>query len=374
MNKNIRIFFGQRQIHTDCSESTKIRTYQVNQATMHFDNIPTVPIADELLDRSFRRAAKKMREKNNKNRANEEFVRTITQATHDKLVSIIQSFPEFEQLPPFYSNLCDILFGMDRLRRALGMLGWAAKNVRDVGRDIARGMRRSADSLIERKRAVARIASIVHRADDALHYLNDVRNVLRKFPVIDMDEFTVVVAGYPNVGKSSFIRLVSSAEPEIASYPFTTKGIIIGHRNAERRKRIQFIDTPGLLSRTDDERNIIEKQALNALVHVADIVLFVIDVSEHCGYSIEAQEKLREKIAEIITVPILTVVNKADIKKMEEHFNMSTITGEGVNDVLTELLRRRGELIEDIVIDIRSELLIPKMKHHGRHYKTKTEY
>ncbi|HJK19258.1 MAG TPA: GTP-binding protein, partial [Methanocorpusculum sp.] len=42
---------------------------------MYFDNITTIPTADELLDRSFRRAAKKMREKNNKNRANEDFVR-----------------------------------------------------------------------------------------------------------------------------------------------------------------------------------------------------------------------------------------------------------------------------------------------------------
>ena len=54
---------------------------------MYFDNIPTIPTADELLDRSFRRAAKKMREKNNKNRANEDFVRAITQVTHDKLVT-----------------------------------------------------------------------------------------------------------------------------------------------------------------------------------------------------------------------------------------------------------------------------------------------
>ncbi|MDR0438818.1 MAG: 50S ribosome-binding GTPase [Methanocalculaceae archaeon] len=340
---------------------------------MYFDDIPTIPIADELLDRSFRRAAKKMREKSNKKRANEDFVRAITQATHDKLVSIIQSFPEFEQLPPFYRNLCDILFGMDKLHQALGMLGWAAKNVRNVGKSIVRGMRR-VDPLIERKRAVARIASIVHRADDALRYLNDVRNVLRKLPFIDMNEFTVVVAGYPNVGKSSFIRLVSSAEPEIASYPFTTKGVIIGHRDVERRKRIQFIDTPGLLSRTEEERNAIEKQALNALVHVADLVLFVIDVSEHCGYSIHAQEKLREKIAEIITVPMLTVVNKADIKKMEDRFNMSTITGEGVKDVLNELLRQRSELIQDKAIDIRSELLVPKMIRRGRHYWIKTEY
>ncbi|HJK07187.1 MAG TPA: 50S ribosome-binding GTPase [Methanocorpusculum sp.] len=340
---------------------------------MYFDNIPTIPTADELLDRSFRRAAKKMREKNNKNRANEDFVRAITQATHDKLVSIIQSFPEFEQLPPFYRDLCDILFGMDNLRQALGMVGWAAKNVRDVGGEISRGMRR-ADPLTERKRAVARIASIVHRADDALRYLNDVRNVLRKLPVISTDEFTIVVAGYPNVGKSSFIRLVSSAEPEIASYPFTTKGVIVGHRNAERRKRIQFIDTPGLLDLTDDERNAIEKQALNALVYVADLVLFVIDASEHCGYSVEAQEKLREEIAGIVTVPMLTVVNKADIKKTEDRFNMSTVTGEGVEDVLAELLRLRAELMQDEVVDLRSELPVPEMKRRGGRSETKTRY
>ncbi|HJK78237.1 MAG TPA: 50S ribosome-binding GTPase [Methanocorpusculum sp.] len=340
---------------------------------MYFDNIPTIPTADELLDRSFRRAAKKMREKNNKNRANEDFVRAITQATHDKLVSIIQSFPEFEQLPPFYRDLCDILFGMDNLRQALGMVGWAAKNVRDVGGGISRSMRR-ADPLTERKRAVARIASIVHRADDALRYLNDVRNVLRKLPVISTDEFTIVVAGYPNVGKSSFIRLVSSAEPEIASYPFTTKGVVVGHRNAERRKRIQFIDTPGLLDRTEEERNAIEKQALNALVYVADLVLFVIDASEHCGYSVEAQEKLREEIAGIVTVPMLTVVNKADIKKTEDRFNMSTVTGEGVEEVLAELLRQRMEMMQDEVVDIRSDLPVPEMKRRGGRSETKTDY
>ena len=340
---------------------------------MYFDNIPTIPTADELLDRSFRRSAKKMREKNNKNRANEDFVRAITQATHDKLVSIIQSFPEFEQLPPFYRDLCDILFGMDNLRQALGMVGWAAKNVRDVGGGISRSMRR-ADPLTERKRAVARIASIVHRADDALRYLNDVRNVLRKLPVISTDEFTIVVAGYPNVGKSSFIRLVSSAEPEIASYPFTTKGVIVGHRNAERRKRILFIDTPGLLDRTEEERNAIEKQALNALVYVADLVLFVIDASEHCGYSVEAQEKLREEISGIVTVPMLTVVNKADIKKTEDRFNMSTVTGEGVEAVLAELLRQRTELMQDEVVDIRSELPVPEMKRRGGRTETKTDY
>ena len=340
---------------------------------MYFDKIPTVPTADELLDRSFRRASRKMREKTNKRHANEDFVRAITQATHDKLVAIIQSFPEFEELPPFYRDLCDILFGMDALKKNLGMVGWAAKNVRDVGAGISKGMRWT-DTQIERKRAVARIASIVHRADDSLRYLNDVRNVLRKLPVISTDEFTIVVAGYPNVGKSSFIRLVSSGEPEIASYPFTTKGVVVGHRNAERRRKIQFIDTPGLLDRKEEERNAIEKQALNALVYVADLVLFVIDASENCGYSLEAQMKLREEIAGIISVPMISVVNKSDVKSVDGYFNMSTVSGEGVEEVLAELLRLREELKVEESVDIRAELPQPEMRRRGGRQESETDF
>lgn len=340
---------------------------------MYFDKIPTVPTADELLDRSFRRASRKMREKTNKRHANEDFVRAITQATHDKLVVIIQSFPEFEELPPFYRDLCDILFGMDALKKNLGMVGWAAKNVRDVGAGISKGMRWT-DTQIERKRAVARIASIVHRADDSLRYLNDVRNVLRKLPVISTDEFTIVVAGYPNVGKSSFIRLVSSGEPEVASYPFTTKGVVVGHRNAERRRKIQFIDTPGLLDRKEEERNAIEKQALNALVYVADLVLFVIDASENCGYSLEAQMKLREEIAGIISVPMISVVNKSDVKSVDGFFNMSTVSGEGVEEVLAELLRLREELKVEESVDIRAELPQPEMRRRGGRQESETDF
>ena len=86
----------------------------------------------------------------------------------------------------------------------------------------------------------------------------------------------------------------------------------------------------------------IEQQALIALVYVADLVLFGIDASEHCGYSVEAQEKLCEEIAGIVSVPMITVVNKSDLKKSEGRFNMSTVSGEGVEEVLAELLRLRS--------------------------------
>ncbi|HNX18486.1 MAG TPA: GTP-binding protein, partial [Methanoregula sp.] len=86
--------------------------------------MPTVPTADEILDRSFRRAAKKRKEKDNKDRANEEFVRAVGAAIHDRLVYIIRGFPEFEEIPPFYREMADILYGVDNIKQSLGAVGW----------------------------------------------------------------------------------------------------------------------------------------------------------------------------------------------------------------------------------------------------------
>ncbi len=303
---------------------------------MEFERLPTVPTADEILDRSFRRAAKKMKEKLNKDRANEEFVRAVRAAIHDRLVYIIRGFPEFEKLPQFYREMTDILFGIDKIKQSLGAVGWAAKHAGIVGGELAFQARKSTDSLAVRKRAVARIASIVHQIDKDLRFLNKVRNVLRKLPHID-DAFTVVIAGYPNVGKSSFIRRVSTADPEVASYPFTTKEIIVGHRKVGRG-RVQFIDTPGILDRPADERNAIERQALSAIMNVANVVLFIIDPSEHCGYPIEVQRRLLDEVAGLVSVPIVAVANKSDIVRSDRDLTMSTETGEGVSEILERLL------------------------------------
>lgn len=307
---------------------------------MDLEKIPTVPTADEVMDRSLRRAASRMREKRNKERADREFVMAVAASLHDRLVKVIRSFPEFDTLPPFYRDLVEILFGLERLRMALGGVGWAAKTTRRIGAEMSREIRRSPDTRGVRKRAVARLSSIVHRVDKDLRFLNEVRNTLRDLPVLT-EEFTVVVAGYPNVGKSSFIRLVSTAVPEVASYPFTTKGIIVGHRRIGR-SGVQFVDTPGILDRPPEERSPIERQAVSALMHAASAVLFLLDPSERCGYPLERQLALLEEVRGMVGVPLLAVVNKADVRGMEGFPNMSTLTGEGVDAVLEALLRERG--------------------------------
>jgi nucleolar GTP-binding protein len=277
-----------------------------------------------------------MKLKVNKDRANQDFVRAVSHSIHDRLVHIIQTFPEFETLPPFYYETVDILYGIPRLKKSLGAIGWAARWARLHGPDLVYETRKGGDPLASRKRAVARLASVVHQIDPDLRFLNDVRNVIRKLPHIE-DVFTVVVAGYPNVGKSSFIRLVSSASPEVASYPFTTKGVIVGHR-ISGRKRMQFIDTPGVLDRLPEERNPIERQAMAAIANIADVILFILDPSEQCGFPLGDQVRLSEEIGSSLDVPLVVVANKSDISSMEGHLSMSTCDGSGIDEVLEKLL------------------------------------
>lgn len=308
---------------------------------MQFEKVKTVPTADEILDRSLRRATAKLRQKKNVDRGNEEFIRAVASSVHDRLVHIIQDFPIIDELPPFYRDIVEILFGTDRFKKALGAVGWAAWQSKLIGSRLGKNVRFSDESRKVRKQAVARIASIIHQVDDHLRFLNDARNTLRKLPDI-RDEFTIVVAGYPNVGKSSFIKSVSSAAPEIAIYPFTTTRIILGHRKVGRGY-IQLIDTPGLLYRgRRDERSKIERQAMSALINVADVVLFMIDASESCGYPLSDQMNLLEQVKRMVEVPIHIAVNKADLRSLEGFLNMSTKTGEGVEEVLGSLLKNRG--------------------------------
>jgi len=317
--------------------------------------MPTVPTADEILDRSFRRAAKKMKEKANKERANEEFVRAVGAAIHDRLVYVIRGFPEFEEIPPFYREMADILFGIEKIKQSLGAVGWAAKHTKMVGNQIAFQSRRAEDTLVLRKRAVARLASMVHQIDKDLIFLNEVRNGLRHLPNVE-NAFTTVIAGYPNVGKSSFIRRVSSAVPEVASYPFTTKGVIVGHREMGR-ERIQFVDTPGILDRPAEERNQIERQALSAIMNVADAILFIIDPSEHCGYPLELQLSLLEEVRGMVSVPVVVVANKSDLVAAGGYLTMSTADGTGVGEVLALLLTHKPEPERRArALDIRSSL------------------
>ena len=300
---------------------------------MMFERLPTVPLSQELIDRAFKRASKAGMIPGNE----ESMVRTAGNVLSDNLANLIRKFPSFENLPPLYRDLADILVGIDAMRISLSRLHWASKQVKDISREYVGKIKRGQDKSALRRSAYGRMSSVINSIEKDLIFLNDARDKLRKLPSIDPQMPTILIAGYPNVGKSSFIRQVTGARPEIASYPFTTQGIYVGHFTRDGQK-YQVIDTPGLLDRPLSERNEMERQSVAVLHHLRGVVLFILDPTGHSGYPLEDQLRLVEDIKGGIELPVLVVANKADLANYSETPTMSTLTGAGVGEILGLLL------------------------------------
>lgn len=162
------------------------------------------------------------------------------------------------------------------------------------------------------------MATIMKRQASNLTYLEQVRQHLSRLPSIDPYSRTIIICGFPNVGKSSFINKITRADVEVQPYAFTTKSLYVGHTDY-KYLRWQVIDTPGILDHPLEERNVIEMQAITALAHLRACVLYFMDISEQCGHSLEDQVKLFESIKPLFAnKPLMVVVNKIDILTLDE--------------------------------------------------------
>jgi GTP1/Obg family GTP-binding protein len=56
-----------------------------------------------------------------------------------------------------------------------------------------------------------------------------VRQHMSRLPSIDPNTRTLILTGYPNVGKSSFMNKVTRANVDVQPYAFTTKSLFVGH-------------------------------------------------------------------------------------------------------------------------------------------------
>ncbi|WP_277554540.1 NOG1 family protein [Halobaculum limi] len=303
---------------------------------MTFEDLPTTPRAEELLDKAFSRASRTGRAKDGWD-AQESMLITAANILSDNLANVSTSWPDFEfEVEPFYYELADAVVDVDELRQALSEVNWASRQIDELRSEYQAKMRRSGVETARkhRKQAFARMADILDEIEDDLLTVGEARDALKTLPDIRPDEPALVVAGYPNVGKSSFVNHVTRASNEIASYPFTTKAVQIGHFERDRI-RYQIIDTPGLLDRPEEDRNGIERQAVSALTHLADAVLFVVDASGDCGYPLEAQLELLAEVRERFDAPVLVVCNKSDRSTdVEADAYMSITENENVDEVL----------------------------------------
>ncbi len=307
-------------------------------------DLPSILRAPELLDKALGRSAKatakgRDRAERARNLAVAK-VQTAGQTIESTLHGYVKGFPTLDRLPPFYRELVDILVDRDRLRKHLGAVDWAAGKAQELTREYARRIGRSPiqDVPALRKEAIGRLSSVVHQVAGDLDGLVEARIALRRVPSLDPELPTIVVAGYPNVGKSALVRAVSTGRPKVAAYPFTTQGVTVGH--FERGyQRYQILDTPGLLDRPMEKRNKIERQAIAALRYLATTVLFLLDPSETCGFPLGDQLGLLASVrATFPDVPIVVLENKSDLSG-QTHGNLraSALTGDGLAELMDVL-------------------------------------
>ena len=313
-----------------------------------FRNIPAVLSADELLEKSFRKAKKVQIFDRNASYKKKKTIIARTESFSTNVISTLEgyvkNFPSIENLSSFYQDIIDIKIDINKLKKSLGAIDWARKTCQMIYTKQSKSLKKSKniDFLIQKQNEIyGRISSVVKQIAKELMILSEAQKIIKKFPEIH-DIPTVVIAGYPNVGKSSILRCLSSAKPEIAEYPFTTKDIHVGHIERKEKyvsKRFQIIDTPGLLDRPLSEKNVIEKQAIAALKNLADIIIFVIDPSETSGYSLKDQMHLLSQINKMFfNSPIIIIENKVDIKRIDsKNLKISCKTGEGIDILIDKI-------------------------------------
>jgi nucleolar GTP-binding protein len=336
-----------------------------------FIKLKYVQSGKELLDVAFARASKLTLPKSKKPthvRAREREIaklKKVNEILTPRLEEIVKRFPNFDEVHPFYRTLADTVVTIDEIRQALASVSSATRIIKGIIQNSIRKLikaRSPSEARKLRSAAYGRISSVIKRIKPRLVVIRKAAIEYRRFPSINLEFPVIVVAGYPNVGKSSFVALLSSATPEIAEYPFTTKKISVGHIPLGSEEG-QILDVPGLLDRPMAKRNPIEQRAIAAIQYLADAIIFLIDPTLTCGYELSSQIALLHEITSTFpNFDIFPILNKGDIASKAEIMVardsidrseipvISTLTEEGVKQTFQNVVNQSEKVQEKLHI------------------------
>ncbi|PAD36407.1 GTPase ObgE [Terribacillus saccharophilus] len=161
----------------------------------------------------------------------------------------------------------------------------------------------------------------------------------------------VGLVGFPSVGKSTFISVVSAAKPKIADYHFTTLAPNLGVVETQDQRSFVLADLPGLIEGAHEGIGL----GHQFLRHVerTRVIVHVIDMASTEGRDpyddyVTINEELKKYNEDLTTRPQIIIANKMDIPEAEENlvvfkekipadidvFPISAITRDGLQDVL----------------------------------------
>ena len=189
------------------------------------------------------------------------------------------------------------------------------------------------------------------------------------------------LAGFPNAGKSSLLRLISNAKPKVADYPFTTLEPVLGVVDGPEERQLTIADVPGLIEGAADGAGL----GHQFLAHLerARLLVHVLDASEP-----DLEERFRTIDRELSRYgaglderPQLVVLNKIDLLAAPPAFDAaeervarvvatSCATGEGVD----ALKRTLFELCPDALVDPGAEEALPEVLDYRPRVRTGPRY
>ncbi len=188
----------------------------------------------------------------------------------------------------------------------------------------------------------------------------------------------VGLLGFPNVGKSTFLSVVTSAKPKIANYHFTTLTPNLGVVQTRHGESFVIADIPGIIEGAADGVGL----GHDFLRHVerTKVLVHIVDISGIEGRDpIDDFEKINEELRlyneKLASRPQLVVANKSDLlfdetiyenfkKTMEEKgyevFKMSAVTRDGVDQVIDRVSQLLNE-VEDVELVSQEEMYRPEL-------------
>ena len=313
-----------------------------------------------LLDPAFRRAKKESQgmkqERHKVKKAKAQAIRKIEVSANyvgKRIKASVESVPQLDKLHPFYKDLVELTvdFGkfkksISQFRKVRNLIGKQKRlHLQKVSRIGKRQDPKQADRTV--KQFYGRLSSMVNSLEENIEVFNRQAKTLKELPAIK-ELPSVILAGFPNTGKTTLLKRLTGAKAKIASYPFTTQKIELGYFE-QRFFEVQVVDTPGLLDRPEEERNAIERKAASALKHLAKAIVFVLDPTETSGYSLEKQLSLLKEIKRQFKTPLIVALNKSDLASQRdrtralEKLPKQTVieTGEGlsIEELKKEIVR-----------------------------------